>query len=165
MKITLYVFLFLCVHFSFGQRTLIETGRPKPFMERNAQEIAGSKFKVSYAYVAFQNNPNQLDSINKINEETFIYLEKKHGSQWREKINQEIRDELARLNSFFEALLAQNVIEENNLVYFTKPRCGKKYRVNVYPNIEPENRSKDNLIKQVKVKEAGKLNGIKVYIK
>lgn len=163
MKYVLYILSFLCIHFGYAQNTIIETGRPKPFVERNAQEIAGRKFKVNYEYIAFNNDPAQLDSISKINKATYAHLEKKYGAQWRGKIEEEIDAELHSLNAYLSVLESEGVINDENLVYFMKPKCGKKYTVNIYPNIEPENRSRENLIKQVRVKETGDMTEVKIY--
>lgn len=128
--------LFLATTISWGQRVIIETGRPKQFIVKNAQEIASKKFKVHYKYVAYNRTPEQLDSIRKLNETTFAYLESKFGEDWRNKIDLAVKYELENLNLFQALLLKNSVITADNLVYYKKK--GKKYQGLVYPSIEPE---------------------------
>lgn len=132
---------------SWSQKVIIETGRPKQYIVKNAQEIASKKFKFTYKYVAFNRTPEQLDSIRNINELTFSRLAKKHGEDWRNKIDKAIKYELENLNLFQALLLKNNVITEDNLVRYQKK--GKKYQGYIYPSIEPEAISKSNLIKRL----------------
>jgi len=135
---------------SLAQNTLIETGRPKPFLYRNAQAIVAPKYKISFVYVPFRSDANQLDSIKKINQETALVSTKKWGTDWQEKLNKSIKDEVNKLH-LFAAMLARKkgYDETKNLVYFTQSKCGKKYTAEVYPLIELEQRSKDVLIQKI----------------
>lgn len=148
MKYFFYLIVFFAIHVGFTQNTIIETGRPKTFIVRNSQEIAGKKFKIKYEYVAFKRD-SQLDSISKNNNATYEKLQKKYGNDWREKIDKEVKYELENLNLFLALLKKNNQINDDNVVYFKKSGCGNKYIAEIYPAIEPENRSKENLQKKV----------------
>jgi hypothetical protein len=148
VKQIIFLNLLIISCFGFSQKTIIETGRPKQFIVRNAQDIAAKKFKFNYKYVAFNRTPEQLDSIRSLNEKTFDYLAKKYGSDWRNKLQKEIMFELENLNLFQALLLKNQVVTNDNLVYFEK-KGKKKYQGYVYPSIEPENISKDKLLQKL----------------
>ena len=147
-----YLFLLVVLgsfHVSFGQQTIIETGRPKPYVIRNAQEIAGKKFKVKYVYVAYRSDKEQLDSISKNNEKTYAFLAKKYGDDWKRQLDNAVKNELENFGTFMGMMKKNNAINDDNLVHFSKSNCGDKYVAEVYPAIEPENRSSQNLIKKI----------------
>lgn len=153
MKNLLFSFICCLIGASgFAQNTIIETGRPKPFYIRNAQEIAGKKFNVKYEYLAFRGE-TQLDSINQNNQLTFAKLEKKHGVNWKQKLDQAIEFEMQNIQLFNSLLKKGNLITDENTLYYTKTNCGNKYKVEIYPAIEPENRTKDQLIKTVRFQQ------------
>lgn len=151
-----YFFLLVITGFfsvSFAQKTIIETGRPKPYIVRNAQEIAGKKFKIKYVYVAYNNDKQQLDSIRQNNEKTHTFLVKKYGEDWKQEIDKSIKNELENFGTFLGMMKKNNTITDDNLVHFTKSNCGDKYVAEIYPAIEPENRSSQNLIKKITLQQ------------
>lgn len=149
MKYGLILLSFLISSFLFAQKTFVETGRPKTFLVQNAQEIAGKKLKVKYAYVPFSSTMEQLDSIRLVNNATSDYMFKKHGADWERKLANAIQYEIENFGTFIGMLTKANLITTNNLVYFKKSVFGTKYTAFIYPDIAPETRSKKNLKNKV----------------
>lgn len=141
--------------------TIVETGRPKDFITNNAQEIAGKEFGIEYAYVAFK-SPSQIDSINRINQESYKNLSKEHGDNWRNNLNKQIEVETKNLNAYLSVLKANNIITDDNYVYFIKLKKKGVYIAQIYPEIEPENKSAESLIRTVEIREGGEVNEVEL---
>lgn len=128
----------------------IKTGRPQPFVIRNAQIIIGKKYHILYQYQAYKSDA-QLDSINVINKKTRIWMKNKYGTDAMDKIKNEIYDEADRLSAMKSWLLEQNKIKSINLLVFVKEKDGI-YQAKVYPAIEPENRTTENLLTTIRLR-------------
>lgn len=136
-----------------GQKTLIETGRPKPVLERNAQDIVGKDFKITYEYVAFNDTEKQLDSINAINAATKARMSKRYKGDWEGDLKTAVFRETSNLEAITKVLLELEMITADNFVYYER-KCKKgKYLAYVYGNIEPENRHSVHPQKILKIKK------------
>jgi hypothetical protein len=141
----------LFVQSTFAQKTWIETGRPKPVLERNAQEIVGKKWKISFEYQASNGSEEQLAAINQSNAKTEAYFQKKKGDQWEELIQKDVQEELNNLKILSTALVAHKQAETENYVYFQK-KSKSTYKAWIYPAIEPENKKNSTPLKTIKCK-------------
>lgn len=151
MRYLLLLGIFFFSQYIFAQYVIVETGRPKPWINRNAQEIVGKKIKVKYDYFVYKNQ-HELDSILSINKVSSDYLESKYGADWRKIIDEKINHEVENLKSLLSQLKDKNELTDENLVYFKSRIFKNKYLAEIYPAIEPENRTKENLIKRIKLK-------------
>lgn len=161
MKLIYLLVLGLIIQGCATTNTIVETGRPKDFITNNAQEIAGKEFGLEYKYVPFKAN-TQIDSINSINQETYKNLSKKYGENWRTDLDEQIEGEAKNLNAYLSVLKENNIITDENYVYFIKLKKKGVYIAQIYPEIEPENKSAASLIRSVEIREEGEINEVQL---
>lgn len=153
MKLYSLIISMFFVSIVVGQKTFIDTGRPKPVLERNAQDIVGKDFKVSYEYVAYNNTDKQLDSINKINAATKARMDKKCKDDWEGDLKTAIFRETSNLEAMTNVLIELKMISPDDFVYYVRKGKKGKYVAYVYGNIEPENRKNVYPQKILKIKK------------
>lgn len=161
MRVLFFIGMLFISFIGNSQYTIIETGRPKPFVERNAQEIGGRKMKVKYEYEAYKTDA-QVEGITAKNAATFERLEKNYGKDWRSKLEESNNAVLHTLNAFIRVMKEEELISNENLVYFTKAKCGKWYTAEIYPAIEPENRTREQLVRAIRIREKGDYGDVKM---
>lgn len=150
-----FVFLgiFLIFPFvGFSQYTIIQTGRPQNELTRNIKEIAAKQFKIQYQYIAFNGNPEQIDSINTANKIVYQKLEKKYGNDWKEQLKRQENEEQSNISLFRSLLFKDKKATAQQLIIYEKSKCGKKYTATIYPEKDIPIENQKSVLRKFRMK-------------